>query len=91
MKRKDAILLILNRIHQTTKNLGLLYFNEKEQIHAEELLSSLEAIGMQPPSYAPKDIGYVWGDTPYHEPNGFKVNVHKWEPENEKNWDEYEN
>ena len=39
---------------------------------------------MMPPRWVPEDDGYTYGDEPSGEPNGFKIGVYKWEPENEK-------
>lgn len=50
---------------------------------AHKLLQDLEELGMNPPRHAPDDAGLVWGDEKTGEPNGFKIMVSKWEPEDE--------
>lgn len=51
---------------------------------ADLFLKLVESEGMSPPLYAPDDVGLVWGDEAYCEPNGFKIQVPKWAPEDAK-------
>jgi len=51
---------------------------------ASEILQVCEIEGMVPPLWIPEDDGYLSSDEPSGEPNGFKIGVYKWEPEDEK-------
>jgi hypothetical protein len=51
---------------------------------AESALYLLESLGMVPPLWIPEDSGYLYSDEPSGEPNGFKIGVYKWEPEDEE-------
>lgn len=50
---------------------------------ANEILQCIEMNGMMPPRWIPEDHGYTYSDEPSGEPNGFKISIFKWEPENE--------
>jgi hypothetical protein len=47
------------------------------------LIGAAERMGIQPPLYAPNDIGLVYGEKAVDEPNGYRIKVAKWEPEDE--------
>lgn len=51
------------------------------EYRVSQLVKEAERLGMSPPYWVPNDHGYTYGDTPSGEPNGFKIGVRKWEPE----------
>ena len=69
------------------KEIQMLLMSDSDELASQNLalaiLDRIEELRMNPPAYAPEDIGYVWGDGSYDEPNGYKIKVYKWEPENE--------
>lgn len=80
MKRSEIVTLIEEEIILSYK------VNKCNSLElSNRILNTLEKAGMLPPTWIPKDDGYVYSDKPSGEPNGFRIGVNKWEPENEKN------
>lgn len=60
---------------------GSNHYSYSPRNHAVYILDNLLKLGMLPPRWIPEDHGYIYGDEPSGEPNGFKISVSKWEPE----------
>ena len=80
MKRSDMVIAIAIEL------MGRLPEWEKQERlnFAAEILQVCEIEGMVPPRWIPEDHGYLYSDEPSGEPNGFKIGVCKWEPEDEE-------
>jgi hypothetical protein len=80
MKRSE---MVINIAIELMGHFPELKKQERRQI-ADEILQSIEISGMMPPRWVPEDHGYLYGDEPSGEPNGFEIGIYKWEPENEE-------